>query len=187
MIPALVLAAAAATASIAPATPEDQSAIATVASFDDALLASMHQDAAPLRTTIASAFNVPVMAATIVGQSWKDMTDEEHRSVAAALQRYLLARFASEFDAYHGEQFRIEPEVQTRGQDKLVRTRVAGQSGEATQLYYRLRYYQGSWRIIDVYYDGISQLATQRADLAAVAADPPALIAQIERVTAAIH
>jgi len=162
---------------------DDQSAIATVAAFDNALLAAMHHRSAPLESAIDSAFNVPVMAATIVGPHWSSMTAEQHDSVATAMRSYLLARFASEFDSYDGEQFQIEPAVQTRGPDKLVRTRITGSAGEATQLYYRLRSYQGRWRIIDVFYDGVSQLTTQRADLAAVAGDVPALLAQIRRST----
>lgn len=165
----------------------DQAAIATVTKFDAALLASMHHDTAPLKTVIDSAFNVQVMAASIVGPNWSTMTGEQRDSVTAALRRYLIARFANEFDSFDGEQFQIEPAVQTRGPDKLVRTTVTGNSGDPTQLYYRMRSYQGLWRIIDVYYDGVSQLSTQRADLAAVADDVPALIAQIERATSDIH
>ena len=184
---ALTLIAAAAPAALSAQPPsDDQAAIAAITDFNTALLASMHHDTAPLKRAIESAFNVRVMAASIVGQHWKDMTDEQRDSVEAALQRYLTARFANEFDSYDGEQFQIEPAVQTRGPDKLVRTSVTSRTGDATKLYYRMRNYQGRWRIIDVYYDGVSQLTTQRADLAAVADNVPALIAQIERSTSAI-
>ena len=184
---ALIVIAAAAPATLAaqPAA-EDQAAISEIKDFNAALLASMHHDTAPLKKAINSAFNVRVMAVSIVGQHWKTMTEEQRDSVEAALQRYLFARFANEFDSFDGEQFQIEPAVQTRGPDKLVRTSVSSRTGDATKLYYRMRSYQGRWRIIDVYYDGVSQLTTQRADLAAVADDVPALIAQIERSTSDI-
>jgi phospholipid transport system substrate-binding protein len=179
--------AAVSTAAGAQQAPDDQAAIAVVTNFDAALLASMHKDVGPLNTAIDAAFNVPVMAASIVGPNWSGMTAEQHTSIAAALRGYLVARFANEFDSYDGEQFRVEPAVQTRGPDKLVRTTVTSNSDDPVQLFYRLRNYQGRWRVIDVYYDGVSQLTTQRADLAAVASDVAALIAQIKRATADIH
>ncbi len=181
-----VVAAAAPAARGAQPPPQDQAAIAVIKDFNAALLASMHHDTTPLKKAIDSSFNVRIMAASIVGQNWKTMTEKQQQSVEAALQRYLVARFANEFDSYDGEDFQIEPAVQTRGPDKLVRTSVTSRSGDATKLYYRMRNYQQRWRIIDVYYDGVSQLATQRADLAAVVDDVPALIAQIERSTSTI-
>jgi len=187
MLCSLLIAALAVSAIAAQPPTADDAASAVIGRFDIALLASMHHDGAPLKAALDALFNVPVMAASIVGPNWNGMAQEQRVAVAAALRGYLLARFAHEFDDYGGEQFHIEPLVQTRGPDKLVRTTVTSRTGDATQLYYRLRSYHGSWRIIDVYYDGISQLSTQRADLAAVAGDVPALIAQIQRATSAIR
>jgi phospholipid transport system substrate-binding protein len=183
----LLLSAAGASGAVDEGAAEDQSAIATITAFDATLTAAMHQDRAPLKSAIGSMFDVPTMAASIVGASWAGMSQQQQAAVSAALERYLFARFAHEFDSFDGEAFQINPQVQTRGQDKLVRTQVGARGSEATMLYYRLRNRQGRWRIIDVYYDGVSQLATQRADLAAVAADYPALLAQIQRATPALQ
>jgi len=57
---------------------------------------------------------------------------------------------------------------------------------DSSSVNYRLRQYSGAWKVIDVYYQGVSQLATERADFAGVlaAGGPPALVAKLNELTA---
>ncbi|HMA11567.1 MAG TPA: ABC transporter substrate-binding protein [Steroidobacteraceae bacterium] len=164
----------------------DDPAIATVESFQDALLASMHREPAKLADSIHSQFNVSVMSAYIAGPAWNSASSSERTLVGAAFTRYLVARFAHEFDSYDGEQFQIDAPVQSRGPDKMIQTRVTPRNSAPIHLDYRLRAYDGQWRIIDVYYDGVSQLATQRADVATLAPQPAALAAHFNEAAAAL-
>ena len=161
-------------------------AVSTVANFDDALMASMHANGAPLQTAIGADFNVDVMAAFVVGPAWSGFSQSDQSSVTAALRRYLIARFADEFDSYTGEQFNVAANVEERGPDKLVHTQVVHQTGAPDHLDYRLRNYGGAWRIIDVYYNGVSQLTTQRADLASTPQTAAAIAARIDHATQAL-
>lgn len=111
--------------------------------------------------------NLAVMAQFAAGPAWTKMTPAEHAGVEAALARYTAARFAQEFDAYTGQRCAIDPAVQTRGPDKLVKSQII-EGGESSAVNYRLREYGGAWKVIDIYYNGVSQLATQRADFASV-------------------
>jgi phospholipid transport system substrate-binding protein len=167
-------------------TPEDP-ALATVKSFQDALLANMRRDPAKLADSIRSQFNVGVMSAFIAGPAWAGASAPERSLVNTALSHYLAARFGHEFDSYDGEQFRIEPDVQSRGSDKMIRTQVTQKNSAPIHLDYRLRAYDGQWRIIDVYCDGISQLATQRADVATLAPRPAALATHFEEAASALR
>lgn len=165
--------------------PEDP-AISTVKSFQEALLASMHREPAKLADSIHSQFNVGVMSAFIAGPAWSSASPAERTQVGTALTRYLVARFAHEFDSYDGEQFQIDSAVQSRGPDKMIQTVVTPRNSAPIHLDYRLRAYDGQWRIIDVYYDGVSQLATQRADVATLAPQPAALAAHFNEAAAAL-
>lgn len=163
-------------------------AIETVAAFDDALLASMHHDATRLGGAVAADFNVEVMASFIVGPAWATMAAAERDAVTGALQQYLVARFADQFDSFNGERFEVDPAAQSRGLDKLVRTQVVASGGSPTHIDYRLRAYDGRWRIIDIYLNGVSQLTTEHADLAADAErGASALLARLNAATQALQ
>ena len=130
--------------------------------------------------------NLGIMAQVAAGPSaWAKMTGPEHASVEAALARYTAARYAQEFEAYTGQRCVVDPAVQTRGLDKLVKSQVV-ETGESTAVNYRLREYGGAWKVIDIYYNGVSQLATQRADFAAVLQSGGAggLVAKLNELTA---
>jgi len=71
----------------------------------------------------------------------------------------------------------------------LVKSRIV-QAGEApAALNYRLREYAGGWKIIDIYYEGVSQLATQRADFAGVlrTGGTSALVKRLDDLTASLR
>jgi phospholipid transport system substrate-binding protein len=162
-------------------------AIATVTLFQNALEANMRGESAKLADVIRTQFNVDVMSAFIAGPTWAAAPAADRTLLSGALTRYLVARFAHEFDRYEGEQFRVDPTVLSRGPDKMIRTEVRQPSAASIHLDYRLRAYGGQWRIIDVYYDGVSQLATQRADVATLAPQPIALAAHFETAATALQ
>lgn len=138
-----------------------------------------------LRPLIEAHFELPVLAQFAVGQPWTSMTPAERTSVVSGLSRYTAARYAQEFDSYSGQRCTVDPAVVTRGPDKLVKTRVT-EGGETTSVDYRLREYGGAWKVVDVYFKGVSQLATQRADFAGVLRTSGAsgLVAKLNELTA---
>jgi phospholipid transport system substrate-binding protein len=158
-----------------------------VASFHVSLLANMKHTPTNLVDAVRARFNVSAMAAIIAGPPWSTASDSDRIRITSALTRYLAARFAHEFDTYDGEQFRTDPMVQSRGPDQIVRTEVVQHGAAPIHLDYRLRAYEGQWLIIDVYYDGVSQLATERADVATAAPQPLVLAAHFEAAAAALN
>lgn len=168
-------------------SPAEESAVSTVKSFQSALLAHMHHDPSRLADAIRSTFNVHVMSAFIAGPAWASASPTEQTTATSAFTRYLVARFAHEFDNDEGQRFRIAPTVQSRGQDRLIQTEVTQTGSIPVHLDYRLRAYEGQWRIIDVYYDGVSQLATQRADVAQSAPQVAALATHFDEAASALR
>ncbi|MDT7933313.1 MAG: ABC transporter substrate-binding protein [Sphingomonadaceae bacterium] len=104
----------------------------------------------------------------IAGASYAQATAADRQAALTALNRLNAVRHAANFDSYSGEKFTVEPAVQTRGTDKLVRARITGSNGQGAALVYRLRPgSDGQWRILDVVSEGVSQLNVQRAEFAA--------------------
>nr|MEA2798709.1 phospholipid transport system substrate-binding protein [Phenylobacterium sp.] len=150
-------------------------AAAQIEKFDAAVLDVMKQakklgtrgryDA--LQPVIERTFDLPAMTRFAVGSAWNTLSPEDKAAVVKAFTRMTVATYAHNFDSYGGEKFSVE-KVDTRGLDKLVRTRLTG-SGAPTQLAYRMRQdASGAWKVIDVYYNStVSSLLGQRSEYAA--------------------
>ena len=151
----------------------------TVDAFDQALVATMKEGASlgvkgrykKLAPAVEKAFDLKAMARFAVGPAWSKFSDADQARIVEAFTRLSVASYAHNFDSYEGETFEVDPAVDTRGVDKIVKTRLVPPQGAPTQLNYRMRASTGTWKAIDVFYGGnISQLTTRRSDLAAVSA-----------------
>jgi phospholipid transport system substrate-binding protein len=133
-------------------------------------------------------FDVGAMARFAVGEPWAQWSAADRSVVVSAMSRFTAARYASALDSNHGQKCVVDPAVVTRGPDKLVKSKIVDPTG-ATSLNYRLRETGGAWRVIDVYYEGVSQLVTQRAEFATVIRDKgaPGLVAKLKELTAKMH
>jgi len=114
---------------------------------------------------------MPMMTRVAVGPSWTNLSAADQSGLVAAFRKMTVSEYAGNFDSFAGQKFTVDPNVETRGPDRLVRTTLV-QAGEApVAIAYRLRQGQGGWRIVDVFYrNAISQLATRRADFSRVMA-----------------
>jgi len=167
---ALALAAQAPIARAAAADP----AAAKIEAFDASLIETMKAGPAlgakgryrKLAPAVEEAFDLPVMTRFAVGPTWATMSEADRQALVKAFTRLSIASYAHNFDRFGGERFTIDPKVETRGPDKIVEAHlVAG--GRTVNLTYRMRQSAGGWKIVDVYYDAISQLTTRRSDFAA--------------------
>jgi phospholipid transport system substrate-binding protein len=110
------------------------------------------------------------------------MSDADKTALVAAFRRMTIANYASNFDVYSGERFDVDSNVQTRGPDKLVQSKLIPQHDVPTIFIYRMRQSDGAWKIIDVYLAGfVSQAALKRSDFASTLASqgPQGLAARI--------
>jgi phospholipid transport system substrate-binding protein len=152
-------------------------AIPTIQGFDSALVETMKVGKSigaegrfrKLTPAVERAFDIPLMTRFAVGPAWAGYSPADQAALIKAFGRLTAANLAHNFDSYDGEQFKIDPAVETRGPDKLVKTQLIPKSGAATDLNYRMREAGGAWKVIDVYFGAISQLTAQRSDFASSA------------------
>lgn len=125
--------------------------------------------AAAIAPVVDRSFDLPLMTRLAVGPSWSTIAPADQTALVAAFRRMTIGQYANNFSSWSGQAFTIDPKVDTRGGDKLVRTTLSSKSGSPVALSYRLRPSGGGWKIIDVFYrNSISQLATRRSDFAGV-------------------
>ena len=79
--------------------------------------------------------------------------------------------------------------MKTHGPDKLVKTTIVAPGSAPDTLIYRMRDYGGTWKVVDVYYNGISQVALQRSQLAGALASggARALVRGLDKQTQALN
>jgi phospholipid transport system substrate-binding protein len=114
-------------------------------------------------------FDIGLITRLSVGPDWLKVAPADQAALVAAMRRLTVAQYAANFSSFGGESFTIDPKIDTRGADKLVRTTLSAPKGDTVSIGYRLRASGGKWRIVDVYYkNAISQLATRRADFESI-------------------
>jgi phospholipid transport system substrate-binding protein len=148
-------------------------AAAQIEAFDTSLIDTM-KDAKSLgmegryhrlEPIVSRSFDTPTMIRFAVGPAWSSMAPAQQEALTQAFARLTVASFAHNFSGYSGQHFEVNPNVVTRGPDKVVQTQLISPHDEPVTIAYRMRQSGGAWRIIDVYYNGaISQLTTRRAD-----------------------
>ena len=149
-------------------------AAARIESFDSSLLDVMKSAGAlgakgryrKLAPVIESTFDIPLMTRVAVGAPWAGMSEADRAALIKGFAKLSAASYAHNFDAFGGEKFTIEPKIDSRGPDKVVQSHIVPVRGAPTALTYRMRQGAEGWKIVDVYYGAISQLATRRADFA---------------------
>jgi phospholipid transport system substrate-binding protein len=172
-----------------PAARADPAA-SQIEAFDSALIDTMKAAKAlgvqgryhRLEPVVARAFDFATMTRFAVGPSWATIPAGQQQALIGAFERLTAASYAHNFNGYSGERIDVDPNVLTRGPDKVVTTHLISPGQSPVTIAYRMRE-AGDWKIIDVFYNGaISQLTTRRADFAATLAQggAPALIAHLD-------
>lgn len=148
---------------------------ATIDAFDAALLDTMknadklgykgrYDKLAPV---VTQAYDLPLMTRISVGPQWSSLTPEQQAKVIEAFKSLSIATYASRFDGYGGESFKITGESPA-GSDSVIDTQLVRPNDDPVDLNYRMRKTGEDWKVIDVYLSGtISQLANYRSEFSA--------------------
>jgi phospholipid transport system substrate-binding protein len=168
-------------------------AITQVQTLSNALLKAMqagptesvtarYRELAPV---IERVFALRFMTRLSVGPDWAQFSPQQQKALIAAFSRYTIANYAHNFAKFSGQRFDVDDNVITRGEDQVIQTRLSSPDATPTSLLYRMREVDGAWKIVDVYYNGISQLTLHRVQFASAIASggAPALIAYLNRVS----
>ena len=168
-------------------------AVARIDKFHDALLAVMKDGPKlgvegrykKIEGDVDALFDLAAMTKFTVGPGWAKMTDDEHKALIAAFRRMTIASYARNFNEFKGQKFITDPKAEDRAPDRLVKSQVVPVDAKAVNLVYRMRESGGTWRVIDVIYEFVSQLATRRADFASTVAagGAAALVKKLDEIS----
>lgn len=147
--------------------------------------ASMTARYRQLEPVVEQTFALPFMTRLSVGPDWAKFSPQQQAALVAAFSRYTIANYAHNFDDYNGQRFEVDDNVINRGPDKIVQTSLLSPGGTPTNLLYRMRQVDGTWKIVDVFFNGVSQLTLHRVDFASAigSGGAPALIAYLNKLS----
>jgi phospholipid transport system substrate-binding protein len=111
---------------------------------------------------VLGAFDVGTMTRLAVGAAWSRFSASERSQATEAFARFIVADYASQLGDYSGESYQVDPVVEVRGGDRIVKTQLG-----STTINYLVR----GARIVDIYANGtVSELATRRAEFSSILA-----------------
>jgi phospholipid transport system substrate-binding protein len=122
-----------------------------------------------LAPVIKDTFDLNFMARYAIRGYWEKLTPAQQDKLVEEFGRLSAATYATRFNDYAGEQFKVLKTETTPQNDTFVYTQIVKSDGEPVPINYLLRKTGDDWRIIDVYLRGtISELAKWRADFSSV-------------------
>ena len=178
-------AAAASGLAINPALAADQ-AVTAIQNYYTRLVSTMREASSMptqaryqrLAPILAGAFDFGTMTRLSVGPAFGSASGSQQAAMRQAFEKFTGAYYANRIDGYSGERFEVDPNVEVRGNQKVVKTKLVRPGGASTQINYLVA---GS-RVIDIYLDGtISEVASRRGEFGSILASggPDALIAAL--------
>jgi phospholipid transport system substrate-binding protein len=143
---------------------------AVIKHLDHALIKSMKAGKAAgfkkryalLEPVISKAFDFHYIAFLVLAPKWTTLSPQQKKTFIETLKRNIVATYASNFNSYSGETFKMGNTRQYR-QLKDVRTQFKGSSGKTHQFDYLMRQSGSDWKIVNVLADGVSDLSLKRS------------------------
>ena len=119
-----------------------------------------------LKPVVAAVYDMPALTKTTLGLAASKLTPEEVQSLADAYARFSVATYADQFKSWGGEKFEIgAPHPAATGGNTVVPTFIVGGDGNRTAIDYLMHEVDGSWRVVDVLFNGsVSQVAVRRSE-----------------------
>ncbi len=115
-----------------------------------------------LEPVVRQTFDFRAISRYVLGSHWKRLSPEQQERFVEKMARYGVATYAAQFDDYGGERFIILSDKPFRGRFRVVKAKLQSPKDEDVEFVYILRRTRDGWKIVDVRYDGISDLALKR-------------------------
>jgi phospholipid transport system substrate-binding protein len=129
---------------------------------------TLEQREATFRRLLSDGFEMEFIGRFVLGQAWRTATPEQQQDYLAVFREYVLKTYSRRFGGYAGEQFAVTGARAAGKQDVLVQTRIDRPSAASILADWRVRQFDGNFKIIDIAVEGVSMAVTQRSEFAAV-------------------
>jgi phospholipid transport system substrate-binding protein len=112
--------------------------------------------------------DMPAVAASILGPPWRQVSSSQQQRFVAAFQTYLSRKYGRQFREYRNAEIRVERARDAGNAGVLVRTRIVRPGQPALAVDWQVSERSGQPRVVNLTIEGISMLANERAEIAAL-------------------
>lgn len=136
----------------------DSQLIATMKQSDKLGFAGRYKKLAPV---IDKSFDLDRIAKLALGNKWNKLSSNQQKQYQKMFRKDTLATYASRFDDYDGQHFKIKGVKDAPGGRRQVNTVIVS-DGDEIPINYVLDNDSGDWKIVNVVAKGASDLALKR-------------------------
>ena len=129
---------------------------------------SIEQKRAYFRLVLQQDFDIPAIAAFVLGPFWRIATEGERLEIVQILDDYIVVTFGRRLYDYGGVGLRVTASRGSPSEPIVVVSEIARPGGAPIRLDWVLSTRTGVYRIVDLVLDGISMVATQRSEFAGI-------------------
>ncbi len=128
----------------------------------------MDQKKGAFRKLLQDSFDMKTIGRFALGRYWRTATPEQRKEYQALFEKMVINVYSARFSEYKGQKFEARSFRAEGENDTLVTSFIVPSSGPEIQVDWRVRYKNGSYKIVDVMVEGVSMSVTQRSDFSAV-------------------
>lgn len=149
-----------------------------VARLQDSLVAAMRQGGevgyeesfARIAPVVDSTLDLAGISRLVLGRHWRQLRPEQQSAFLVSFRELSISTYVARFREYHDERFEIE-EPEPAGKRVVVHSNLIRGAEPPLAFEYQLHDVDGSWRIINIIVDGVSDLALKRAEYNSILTD----------------
>jgi phospholipid transport system substrate-binding protein len=119
------------------------------------------------RKILNDAFDVPTIARFTLGKYWRVATPEQQKEFTGLIQTEILNKYADRVLGYSGDGYKMT-DSKMLSDDYAVDMTINRANDAPVDFLWRLRKFNGKFKVIDLSVEGISMSVTQRSDFASV-------------------
>lgn len=130
---------------------------------------SRNEREARARALLADNFAVPAIGQFVLGRYWRVATEEQRTEYLQLFEQLIVSTYIDRFSRYSGEKLQVtRATTDTASGDVVVYSQITRPAGKPIEVGWRVRPVGSSFKIIDVYVEGVSMGLTQRSEFASV-------------------
>jgi len=124
------------------------------------------------RRIVRQGFALDVIGRFVVGRYWRQMSADQQEQYQELFAEWLMKSYAGRLGGYRGQTLEVVKSLEAGSRDVFVRTRVLRPDGAPPIVAdWRVRKFDGQYKIIDIVVEGISMAAAQKSEFESVIRD----------------
>jgi phospholipid transport system substrate-binding protein len=121
-----------------------------------------------LSELLKSQMDIPHIAKLLLGTARDSLSPAQRDELAQVMLKYAVSALAGAFGSYNGQRFEVGAVSQLKSGRGRVRGKFVHADGDVVKLNYLVNLRAQDWRIIDLWFDGVSGLQIYKAEFRSV-------------------